>query len=127
MAQGILKASVGNRVDVLSAGSKPSGYVHPIAITVMKEIGIDISDHTSKSLDVYLDQNIFTVITVCGNADQVCPMFPGQMNRHHWGFNDPSHTTGTEEEILNAFRKTRDEIKSVFEAYGAGLIEGPKL
>ncbi len=127
MAHGILKACVGNTVEVLSAGSKPAGYVHPKASQVMKEIGLDISDHTSKSMEIYLNQEIFSVITVCGNADQVCPMFPGQVNRHHWGFNDPAHATGTEDEILNAFRKTRDEIRLVFEAYGAGLKEGSKL
>jgi len=127
MAHGILQACAGNVVEVLSAGSKPAGYVHPKAIQVMKEIGIDISHHTSKSMQIYLNDQIFTVITVCGNADQACPLFPGQVNRHHWGFDDPAHATGTEEEILNAFRKTRDEIKLVFEAYGAGLKEGKVL
>ncbi len=127
MAHGILQACAGNVVEVLSAGSKPAGYVHPKAIQVMKEIGIDISHHTSKSMQFYLTDQIFTVITVCGNADQACPLFPGQVNRHHWGFDDPAHATGTEEEILNAFRKTRDEIKLVFEAYGAGLKEGKVL
>jgi len=127
MAHGILQACAGNVVEVLSAGSKPAGYVHPKAIQVMKEIGIDISHHTSKSMQIYLNDQIFTVITVCGNADQACPLFPGQVNRHHWGFDDPAHATGTEEEILSAFRKTRDEIKRVFEAYGAGLKEGKVL
>ncbi len=127
MAHGILQACAGNVVEVLSAGSKPAGYVHPKAIQVMKEIGIDISHHTSKSMQIYLNDQIFTVITVCGNADQACPLFPGQVNRHHWGFDDPAHATGTEEEILSAFRKTRDEIKLVFEAYGAGLKEGKVL
>jgi arsenate reductase len=63
------------------------------------------------------------VITVCGNADQVCPMFPGQMNRHHWGFDDPAHTTGTEEEQMAVFRRVRDEIRRVFEAYAAGRLD----
>lgn len=62
-----------------------------------------------------------TVITVCGNADQACPMFPGQVNRPHWGFDDPAHATGTEEEQLAVFRRVRDEIRRVFEAYAAGL------
>jgi arsenate reductase len=61
---------------------------------------------------------------VCGNADQVCPIFPGQINRHHWGFQDPAHATGTPEEIRNEFRRVRDEIRLVFEAYAAGLKEG---
>jgi len=127
MAEGILRAAAGNLVDVHSAGSKPAGYVHPKAIQVLKEIGIDISSHTSKHMNDFLNQKITTVITVCGDADQACPMFPGQVNRHHWGFDDPAHARGTEEEILAEFRRVRDEIKRVFEAYGAGLKEGKSL
>ena len=124
LAEGILRAAAGDLIDVHSAGSKPAGYVHPEAIAVMQEIGLDISGHRSKPLTEFLDQNISTVITVCGNADQVCPMFPGQLNRHHWGFNDPAHATGTPEEIRAEFRRVRDEIRKVFEAYAAGLREG---
>ena len=127
IAEGILRAAAGNLVDVHSAGSKPAGYVHPKAIQVLKEIGIDISSHTSKHMNDFLNQKITTVITVCGDADQACPMFPGQVNRHHWGFDDPAHARGTEEEILAEFRRVRDEIKRVFEAYGAGLKEGKSL
>ncbi|RME68139.1 MAG: arsenate reductase ArsC [Verrucomicrobia bacterium] len=127
MAEGILKAAAGDLVDVYSAGSKPAGYVHPKAIQVMAEIGIDISGHTSKHMDTFLDRDITTVITVCGNADQACPTFPGQVNRHHWGFDDPAHATGSEEEILAEFRRVRDQIKLVFEAYAAGLREGRNL
>jgi arsenate reductase len=72
----------------------------------------------------FLGQNIHTVITVCGNADQACPMYPGQVNRHHWGFDDPAHATGTEEEILAVFRRVRDEIQKVFGAYAAGWKAG---
>ena len=68
----------------------------------------------------FLQQPVETVITVCGNADQACPMFPGQVNRHHWGFDDPAHATGTDAEKLAVFRRVRDEIKTVFEAYAAG-------
>jgi arsenate reductase len=93
----------------------------------MAEIGIDISAHTSKHMDEFLTQNVETVITVCGNADQACPMFPGQLNRHHWGFDDPAHATGTEEEIMNVFRRVRDEIKRVFDAYAAGRLDQAKL
>ena len=124
MAEGILQAAAGELIDVVSAGSKPAGYVHPKAIQVLKELGIDISDHTSKHMNDFLPQKITTVITVCGNADQVCPMYPGQVNRHHWGFDDPAHTKGTEEEILADFRRVRDQIKLVFEAYASGLKEG---
>lgn len=124
MAEGILRAAAGDLIEVHSAGSKPAGYVHPKAIQVLSELGIDISGHTSKHMNEFLSRNITTVITVCGNADQACPMYPGQVNRHHWGFEDPAHATGTEEQILGEFRRVRDEIKRVFEAYAAGLKEG---
>jgi len=124
MAEGILRRAAGDLLEVHSAGSHPTGSVHPKAITVLQEIGIDISNHTSKHLNEFLDRKITTVITVCGAADQACPMFPGQVNRHHWGFDDPAHATGSEEEILNAFRRVRDQIQLVFEAYAAGFREG---
>jgi arsenate reductase len=127
MAEGILRHAAGDLFDVQSAGSKPAGYVHPKAIEVLKEIGIDISSHTSKHMNEFLDRNIATVITVCGNADQACPMFPGQVNRYHWGFDDPAHATGSDEEVLNVFRRVRDQIKLVFEAYAAGYREAAQL
>ena len=127
IAEGILQAAAGDLIEVHSAGSKPAGYVHPKSIQVLREIGIDISDHTSKHMDTFLDRQITTVITVCGNADQACQRFPGQVNRHHWGFEDPAHAKGTEEEVLNEFRRVRDQIKLVFEAYAAGLREGRAL
>jgi arsenate reductase len=126
LAEGFLRAAAGDVLDVQSAGSKPAGYVHPIAIKVMQEVGIDISQHTSKHMNQFLDQKIETVITVCGNADQACPMFPGQVNRYHWAFVDPAHAKGSEEEILNVFRQVRDEIKRVFDAYGAGRRDAVK-
>ena len=124
MAEGILRAAAGDLLDVHSAGSKPAGYVHPRAIAALAEIGIDISGHTSKHMNDFLDRNIHTVITVCGNADQVCPMYPGQVRRHHWGFVDPAHATGTDEEIMAQFRVVRDEIRRVFEAYAEGWRSG---
>ena len=120
MAEGILRETAGDLLDVRSAGSKPAGFVHPKAIAVMKEIGIDISGHRSKHLDEFLGEDVETVITVCGNADQACPMFPGQVNRHHWGFDDPAHATGTEEEQVAVFRRVRDELRFTFEVYAAG-------
>ncbi len=123
LAEGILRNALGESFRVESAGSKPAGYVHPLAIKVMNEIGIDISAHHSKHLDAFLDARVETVITVCGNADQVCPVFPGQVNRHHWGFDDPAHATGSEEEQLAEFRRVRDEIRRVFEAYAAGRMD----
>jgi arsenate reductase len=120
LAEGILRKACGGLIDVQSAGSKPAGYVHPLAIKVMAEIGIDISQHRSKHLDEFLLADIETVITVCGDADQACPIFPGQLNRYHWGFDDPAHATGTDEQKLAVFRRVRDEIRRVFEAYAAG-------
>ena len=121
MAEGILRNAGSDLIEVASAGSDPSGYVHPKAITALEEIGIDISAHTSKHMNDFLEQEIHTVITVCGNADQACPPYPGQTQRHHWGFEDPAHAEGSEDEIMEIFRKVRDEIKLVFEAYAAGI------
>ena len=126
LAEGILHASAGDVFRVASAGSKPAGYVHPLAIKAMQEIGIDIAAHRSKHLSEFLSEPVETVITVCGNADQACPMFPGQVNRYHWGFDDPAHATGTEDEQLAVFRRVRDEIRRVFEAYAAGRTNQSK-
>ncbi len=124
MAEGILRAAAGDLLNVQSAGSNPAGYVHPLAIKALAEIGIDLSAHLSKHMNEFLDQDVETVITVCGNADQACPMFPGQMNRYHWGFDDPAHATGSEDEQMAMFRRVRDEIRRVFEAYAAGRKDG---
>lgn len=126
LAEGLLRRSLGDDFVVASAGSNPAGYVHPLGIKAMAEVGIDISEHRSKHLNEFLDQQVETVITVCGNADQACPMFPGQVNRHHWGFDDPAHATGTEEEQMQVFRRVRDEIARVFEAYAAGRLDQQK-
>lgn len=127
MAEGILRRAAGDLIEVHSAGSKPAGYVHPKAVAVLAEIGIDISAHSSKSMNEFLDRDIATVITVCGNADQACPLYPGQVHRHHWGFDDPAHATGSEDAILAEFRRVRDQIRLVFEAYAAGIREGLAL
>lgn len=124
MAEGILRAAAGDLLNVQSAGSNPAGYVHPLAIKALAEIGIDISAHHSKHMNEFLTQDVETVITVCGNADQACPMFPGQVNRYHWGFDDPAHATGSEDEQMAMFRRVRDEIRRVFEAYAAGRRDG---
>jgi arsenate reductase len=121
LAEGILRQAAGDLINVASAGSKPAGHVHPLAIKAMAEIGMDISGHRSKHLDEFLNQPVHTVITVCGKADQVCPVFPGQVIRHHWPFDDPAHTTGSETEQLEVFRRVRDEIRRVFGAYADGL------
>ncbi len=126
MAEGILRNAAGDLFEVSSAGSKPAGYVHPKAIAALAEIGIDIAHHTSKHMNDFLAREVHTVITVCGNADQACPMFPGQVKRYHWGFSDPAHATGTEEEIMAEFRVVRDQIRLVFEAYAAGFREAAR-
>ena len=126
IAEGFLRHFAGNILNVQSAGSKPAGYVHPLAIKVMQEEGIDISQHRSKHLNEFLGGGVETVITVCGNADQACPIFPGQVNRHHWPFEDPAHAQGTEEEKLRFFRQVRDEMKRVFQAYATGRIDATK-
>jgi arsenate reductase len=123
LAEGILRVALGAGFDVASAGSQPAGYVHPLAIRAMAEIGIDISAHQSKHLNEFLHAEVETVITVCGNADQVCPAFPGQVHRHHWGFSDPALATGSDDEQLAVFRRVRDEIARVFEAYAAGRLD----
>lgn len=120
LAEGLLRAAAGDLLTVASAGSKPAGYVHPLAIRVMREIGLDLSGHTSKHMNGFLGGPVETVITVCGHADQACPIFPGQVNRHHWPFEDPAHATGTEEEKLAVFRRVRDEIRRTFTAYADG-------
>ena len=122
LAEGILRAAVGESAEVASAGSDPAGYVHPMAVEVMKEIEIDISAHTSKHLDGFLQREVHTVFTVCGNADQACPIFPGQAEKHHWPFDDPAKATGSEEEIRAVFRRVRDKIRAKFEAYAAEIL-----
>lgn len=126
LAEGILRKAAGDLINVVSAGSKPAGYVHPLAIKALAEIGIDISAHRSKHLEEFLNQPVHTVVTVCGKADQVCPVFPGQVNRYHWGFDDPAQASGTEVEQMAVFRRVRDEIRRVFEAYAAGLRNAGK-
>merc|ERR1711920_690179 len=121
IAEGILQNALGEKAEVASAGSNPAGYVHPMAIEVMKEISIDISLHTSKHLDEFLERQVEVVITVCGNADQACPSFPGSGIKYHWSFDDPAKASGSEEEVRAVFRRVRDEIRDKFESYAASL------
>jgi len=118
MAEGILREVAGDVLNVQSAGSNPAGHVHPLAIRAMGEIGIDISSHTSKHMNEFLSCEVETVITVCDNADQACPTFPGQANRYHWPFPDPVKAEGTQEEIRKVFEQVRDDIRGVFTDYG---------
>lgn len=127
LAEGCLRAAAGDFLEVASAGSQPAGYVHLLAIEVMREIGLDISHHQSKHMNTFLAQPVETVITVCGRADEACPMYPGQHSRHHWAFEDPAHAAGTEAEKLAVFRRVRDEIRRVFQAYAAGRRDQMKV
>jgi len=127
MAEGILRAAAGDLLEVQSAGSNPAGFVHPLAVRAMAEIGVDISASRSKHLNEFLERPVETVITVCASADAACPVFPGQANRHHWPFDDPAQATGTDEAKLVAFRRVRDDIKKVFEAYAAGRRDQHKV
>jgi arsenate reductase (thioredoxin) len=126
MAEGILQNAAGDLFEVLSAGSNPAGYVHPKAVEALKEIGIDISDHTSKHLDQFLNAGIDTVITVCDDANEACPIFPGEVNRYHWGFEDPPKAAKNGETEMEAFRRIRDETRKVFEAYASGFRQATK-
>ncbi len=116
MAEGILK-SLDKNLRVYSAGTHPANEVHPVAIQVMKEIGIDISQNHPKSLEQFLLKNFNYVITVCNEAKEVCPVFPGAAQKLHFGFEDPAKASGSEEEVLNKFRKVRDEIYIKFKEF----------
>jgi arsenate reductase len=109
MAEGLLRQLGGDRFEVFSAGVEPS-QVRPQAIAVMREIGIDISDHHSKSVDEFLGQEFDYVITVCDHANEQCPIFPGKVQRIHWSFEDPALAQGDETSKLRVFRRVRDEI-----------------
>lgn len=124
MAEGLLK-SFDARLEVYSAGTKPSSQVHPKAIQVMNEIGIDLSGNFPKHTDQFINQSFDYVITVCGNAQENCPVFMGKVeNRLHIGFDDPADAVGTEEEILSVFRKIRNEIKTRFYEFYTTKIKG---
>lgn len=109
MAEGLLRGLAGDRVEVASAGTEAT-RVHPLAIRVMDEVGIDLTGHTSKTIDTFLDQPWDYVITVCDNANERCPIFPGRTTRIHWSFDDPSQAIGTDEDKLEKFRRIRNKI-----------------
>jgi arsenate reductase len=114
MAEGLLRRLAGDRFEVYSAGTEAT-CVRPQAISVMAEIGVDASGQESKTLERYLRARFEYVITVCDDANEACPVFPGAKNRLHWSFEDPSRATGTGEERLEKFRKVRHEIRSRIE------------
>lgn len=116
MAEGLFRAALGDRFEVVSAGTRPSG-LRPEAVQVMRELGIDISGHYSKSVDQFASEVFRYVITVCDNARESCPVFPGPAERIHWSFEDPAAVIGTEEERLAAFRRIRDQIAARIRAF----------
>lgn len=117
MAEGFLQ-SLDDRIVVRSAGTNATGHLNAKAVEVMKESGIDISHHTSKNVDLFLNEEWDYVITVCGGAKETCPMFTGKVkHRLHIGFEDPSETVGTPEFIDSEYRRIRDEIKIAFQKF----------
>ena len=116
IAHGLLRDMAGNRFEVFSAGSDPS-RVHPMSIVVMEEVGIDISHHTSDYVDDYLDEGIDIAITVCDNANQACPMFPGEVERIHWSIDDPFKGWNFDTSQMDSFRQTRREINERLETF----------
>ncbi|MDQ3303159.1 MAG: arsenate reductase ArsC [Actinomycetota bacterium] len=114
MAEGLLRHFAGDRFEVHSAGTEATS-VRPEAVRVMAEIGADISGQESKTLERYLGESFEYVITVCDDANEACPVFPGAKNRLHWSFEDPSRATGVDEERLEVFRKVRDRIRERIE------------
>src|SRR5215204_2573973 len=119
MAEGLLRSLAGDRFEAYSAGTEAT-RVRSLAIRAMEEIGIDISGQESKTLDRYLGKPFDYVVTVCDEANEACPVFPGAKRRLHWSFEDPSQATGDEEERLEVFRSVRDESKERSEGELAG-------
>lgn len=110
LAEGLANGFFGDRLTAVSAGTKP-GAVHPLALAALAELGLDYRGARSKSIDEFLGREFDYLITLCGNADQACPAFPGQGVRLHWPIPDPAAATGAPEEMMPAFRSARDEIR----------------
>ena len=121
MAEGLLRHDAGNAYEVSSAGINPT-HVRPEASAVMREVGIDISGHRSKSVDEFAGQDFDYVITVCDNAKQSCPFFPAKTKRIHWSIEDPAAVQGSEEERLAAFRRIRDELRARLQTFAEGEV-----
>jgi arsenate reductase len=120
MAEGLLRHDAGDRFEVRSAGTAPAG-VRAEAIQVMKELGVDISAHRSKSVDEFADRQFDYVLTVCDRAMETCPVYPGHTNRLHHSFEDPASVEGSEQDRLRAFRRVRDEIRSYLKDFVRNL------
>jgi len=121
MAGGIWNTIGDDKWIAFSAGSSPSGFVHPLAVEVMREIDIDISAGRSKHIDEFIGQPFDLVITVCDNAKEACPAFPGANRTEHWPFDDPAGTNATGDDQLAVFRRVRDQITEAIRTYLAGL------
>lgn len=120
MAEGLMRHELGGDAEVFSAGTKPS-LVRPEAIAVMSELGIDLTAYRSKSVDEFIGQEFDYVITVCDNANEACPVFPGKTKRLHWPFEDPAGVVGSEEERQAAFRRVRDRIRTKIRDWVASM------
>ncbi len=119
MAEGLLRHDAGDRFEVFSAGTKPS-QVRPEAIAVMRELGIDISGQRSKSVDEFAGQQFDYILTVCDNAKESCPIFPGKAIATHHNFEDPAAMEGSEEERLAAFRRVREALRTYLQSFSLG-------
>jgi arsenate reductase len=119
MAEGFLRSYGGEDYEAYSAGTKPS-VVNPLAVEAMREIGIDISGQRSKNVKEYVGQHFAVVVTVCNNAKEHCPIFPGPCLREHWPFDDPAEAEGTEQERMKVFCRVRDEIGARIKSWVAG-------
>jgi arsenate reductase len=122
MAEGLLRHMAGERFEVFSAGTEQT-RVHPLAIEAMRRAGIDISSHSSKTLHRFLERKLDVVITVCDNANESCPAFPGETTRIHWSFDDPSAAQGSQEERLAEFMRIRDRISERLR----GFVDGEPI
>lgn len=117
MAEGLWRELGEGAWESFSAGSKPAGYVHPTAIEVMQEIGVDLSTNRSKHVNEFAGQPFDLVVTVCDSAKEACPVFPGAKQMLHWPFDDPAHATGSSDEVRSEFRRVRTEINDRIAAY----------
>ena len=123
MAHGFLQ-SFDSHQEVYSAGTSPAEHVHPLAISVMAEVGIDISHHVPRNVKEYLDEPWDYVITVCGGANETCPTFVGKVGKRiHIGFDDPSNVVGSKEHVISEFRRVRDDIMKAFRNFYATYVK----
>lgn len=123
MAEGLLRASAGDRYEVVSAGTEPAASVHLLAVKAMAEIGIDISTHRAKAVEQFLTEAFDWVITVCDQAREACPVFPNARNSLHWSIPDPARFEGSEEETAAEFRRARDLLSERLDEWLAAQCE----